>query len=225
MSKELIVNSYQEKCNRIVDALGSVKVIPVLAIDRVEDGIKMCEVLDSCGLKAAEITFRTSAAEQIIKEAAGQFPDLLLGAGTVLNRNDLHRAFDAGASFAVAPGFNPAVAGEAVMSGFPFFPGFCTPSELEQIVQFGITMLKFFPAEAMGGTKMLKNIIAPYKHLGIRIMPTGGVNPDNLGVYLSIPQIPCAGGTWLGKADDINAGNWDKISGLVKDAVKLAEKY
>ncbi len=216
------MENYQSKCARIADALGTVKVVPVLAIDKVEDGIRMCEILNSCGLKAAEITFRTKAAEGIIKEAARQFPELLLGAGTVLNREDLHRAFNAGASFAVAPGFNPAVAGEAVMSGYPFFPGFCTPSELEQIVQFGINMLKFFPAEAMGGTRMLKNIIAPYKHLGIRIMPTGGVNPDNLIDYLSLPQIPCAGGTWLGKAEDINAGNWEKITCLVKDAVKLA---
>ena len=219
------MSSYQQKCDDIVKALGKVKVVPVLAIEKVDDGVKMCEVLNRCGLKAAEITFRTKAAEEIIKEAAGQFPDLVLGAGTVLNKDDLHRAFNAGAGFAVSPGLNPVIAEEAIKSGYPFFPGFCTPSELEQIMQFGITMVKFFPAEAMGGTKMLSNIIAPYKHLGIKVMPTGGVNTGNLGDYLSIPQIPCAGGTWVGKADDINAGNWDKIESIVKDAVELASKY
>ncbi len=219
------MSSYQQKCDAIVEALGNVKVVPVLAIEKVEDGVKMCEILSRCGLKAAEVTFRTKAAEGIIKEAAIQFPDLVLGAGTVLNKDDLHRAFNAGAKFAVAPGFNPVIVEEAIKSGYPFFPGFCTPSELEQIMQFGITMVKFFPAEAMGGTKMLSNIIAPYKHLGIHIMPTGGVNTGNLGDYLSIPQIACAGGTWVGKADDINAGNWDKIETIVKDTVKLAADY
>lgn len=219
------MSDFQNKSDAVVKALGQVKVVPVLAIEKVEDGIKMCEVLNRCGLKAAEITFRTKAAEGIIKEAAKQFPELVLGAGTVLNIDDLHRAFDAGASFAVSPGLNPVVVEEAVKCGFPFFPGFCTPSELEQIMQFGIKMVKFFPAEAMGGTKMLKNIIAPYKHLGISVMPTGGVNTGNLGEYLSVPQIPCAGGTWVGKADDINAGSWDKIAQIVRDAVELAAKY
>ena len=218
------MDSYKQKCDQIVDRLGKVKVIPVLAIENIKDGIKMCEILSENGLMAAEITFRTKAAEGIIKEAARQFPDLLLGAGTVLNSRDLHRAFDAGANFAVAPGFNPVIVKEAVESGYPFFPGFCTPSELEQIMHFGINMVKFFPAEAMGGTKMLSNIIAPYKHLGIHIMPTGGVNTGNLKEYLAIPQIPCAGGTWVGKAADIENGNWDRITALVKEAVELTSR-
>ncbi len=218
------MDSYKQKCDKIVDRLGKVKVIPVLAIEDVKDGIKMCEILNESGLMAAEITFRTKAAEGIIKEAARQFPDLLLGAGTVLNSRDLHRAFEAGASFAVAPGFNPVIVEEAVKSEYPFFPGFCTPSELEQIMQFDIKMVKFFPAEAMGGTKMLSNIIAPYKHLEINIMPTGGVNTGNLKEYLAIPQILCAGGTWVGKAADIEEGNWNRITALVKEAVELISR-
>lgn len=219
------MKNYKIKCGAVANDLAAVKVIPVLAMEKVEDGLKMCEILHKQGLKAAEITFRTKAAERIIKEAAKGFPSLILGAGTVLNKEDLHRAFDAGAAFAVSPGLNPVVVEEAVKNEYPFFPGFCTPSELEQILQFGIRMVKFFPAEAMGGVKMLGNIIAPYKHLGIRIMPTGGVNPGNLGDYLSIPQVPCAGGTWLGKAADIEAGAWEKIEGLVGEAVSLAAKY
>lgn len=219
------MSDYKKKCDTVVEALAKVKVVPVLAIEKVEDGIKMCEILNECGLKAAEITFRTKAAEGIIKEAAIRFPELVLGAGTILTLDELHRAFNAGAQFAVAPGLNPVIVEEAVKSAYPFFPGFCTPSELEQIMQYGIRMMKFFPAEAMGGTKMLANFIGPYKHMGIKVMPTGGVNTANLGDYLSIPQIPCAGGTWVGKAADIEAGEWDKISGIVKDAVTLAAKY
>ena len=219
------MSDYKAKCDAVVDALAKVKVVPVLAIDTVEDGIKMCEVLNDCGLKAAEITFRTKAAEGIIREAAVRFPELVLGAGTVLNIEDLHKAFDAGAKFAVSPGLNPVVVDEAVKNEYPFFPGFCTPSELEQIMQYGIRMVKFFPAEAMGGVKMLANFIGPYKHMGIRVMPTGGVNPGNLGDYLSVPQIACAGGTWVGKPADINAGEWDKIAGIVREAVELASKY
>lgn len=219
------MSDYKKKCDAVVEALAKVKVVPVLAIEKVEDGIKMCEILNDCGLKAAEITFRTKAAEGIIKEAAVRFPELVLGAGTILTLDELHRAFNAGAQFAVAPGLNPVIVDEAVKSGYPFFPGFCTPSELEQIMQYGIRMMKFFPAEAMGGTKMLANFIGPYKHMGIKVMPTGGVNTGNLGDYLSIPQIPCAGGTWVGKPADIEAGEWDKIAGIVKDAVALAAKY
>lgn len=219
------MSDYKKKCDAVVEALGKVKVVPVLAIESVEDGIKMCEILNDNGLKAAEITFRTKAAEGIIKEAAKRFPELVLGAGTILTLDELHRAFNAGAQFAVAPGLNPVIVDEAVKSGYPFFPGFCTPSELEQIMQYGIRMMKFFPAEAMGGTKMLANFIGPYKHMGIKVMPTGGVNTGNLGDYLSIPQIPCAGGTWVGKAADIEAGEWDKIAGIVRDAVALAAKY
>ncbi|WP_028974451.1 bifunctional 4-hydroxy-2-oxoglutarate aldolase/2-dehydro-3-deoxy-phosphogluconate aldolase [Spirochaeta cellobiosiphila] len=218
------MSNFHEKTEAVVEALGKVKVVPVLAIEKVEDGIKMCQILDECGLKAAEITFRTKAAEGIIKEAAKQFPELVLGAGTVLNVEDLHKAFDAGAQFAVAPGFNPVVVEEAVKNAYPFFPGFCTPSELEQIMQFGIRMVKFFPAEAAGGVKMISNVTAPYKHLGVKVMPTGGVKPENFGDYLSLPQVVCSGGTWVGKADDINSGSWDKIRSIVKDAVLLASK-
>ena len=201
--------------------LSAVKIVPVLVLNSVEDGMKMCAILEKCGLLAAEITFRTSAAESIIKAAAKEFPSLYLGAGTILNVKDLHRAFDAGAKFAVAPGFNPTVVREAVSSGFAFAPGICTPSEIEQACELGCRFLKFFPAEAAGGLKLLKAISAPYKHLGLRFMPTGGVTAANAADYLAVKEIAAVGGTWLGKNTEIVAGNWAGIEKTVREAVAL----
>lgn len=219
------MSSYQEKTAKTIETLSKIKIVPVLTLETVADGLKICELFASMGLNAAEITFRTKAAPEIIKEACNQFPRLTIGAGTILNTADLHRAFATGAKFAVAPGFNPAVLREAVKSGYAFSPGICTPSDVEQAYEFGATLLKFFPAEAAGGTAMLKSLIAPYKHLGIKFMPTGGVTVANAGEYLSIPEVAAVGGTWLGKSADIAVGKWDKIADNIKEAVKLAKKY
>lgn len=209
--------------NDVVEKLSGIKIVPVLVLEDVRSGLKMCEVLVANGLPAAEITFRTGAAEVIIREAAKEFPELYLGAGTILNVTDLHRAFDAGAKFAVAPGFNPTVIREAVKNSFAFAPGVCTPSEVEQSVESGCEFLKFFPAEAAGGVKMLKSIIAPYRHLGIRFMPTGGVTAVNAADYLAVKEVAAVGGTWLGKAEEIKNGNWERIAAAVKEAVKLKD--
>ena len=139
----------------------------------------------------------------------------------ILNTADLHRAFNAGAKFAVAPGFNPTVVKEAIANEWAFAPGVCTPSEAEQAMELGCRFLKFFPAEAAGGVKMIQSLIAPYKHLGIRFMPTGGVTTANVANYLAVKEIVAVGGTWLGKSADIEAGNWDAIRTAVKDAVAL----
>ncbi|MBQ9775588.1 MAG: bifunctional 4-hydroxy-2-oxoglutarate aldolase/2-dehydro-3-deoxy-phosphogluconate aldolase [Lentisphaeria bacterium] len=207
----------------VVEKLNEIKIVPVLVLNDLDSGLKMCEILVECGLPAAEITFRTQAAESIIKAASDRFPELYLGAGTILNTADLDRAFNAGAKFAVAPGFNPTVVKAAVEKGYAFAPGICTPSELEQAHELGCKFLKFFPAEAAGGVPMLKSLIAPYKHLGVRFMPTGGVSTANVTDYISIREVVAVGGTWLGKADDIAAGNWDKIREVVKAAVALKE--
>ena len=185
----------------IGETLAQYKIIPVLVLEDLESGLKRCELLCECGLPVAEITFRTKAAESVIREASRRFPEMFLGAGTVLNTADLHRAFDAGAKFAVAPGFNPTVVKEALKCGYAFAPGICTPSEIEQAYELGCRFFKFFPAEAAGGIKMLKSIAAPYRHLGIKLMPTGGVTIDNAGEWLAVPEVAAAGGTWLNKAD------------------------
>ena len=184
------------------EQLEKIKIVPVLVLNTLDEGLAVCEQLCKNGLPAAEITFRTAAAEPVIREVSKRFPEMYVGAGTVLNITDLHRAFDAGAKFAVAPGFNPKVVAEAVKCNLDFFPAVCTPSEVEQAMEFGCRMLKFFPAEACGGIPMLKSIIAPYKHLGVKFMPTGGVKPVNVESYLQIPEVAAVGGTWLHKCDD-----------------------
>ncbi|MCQ2377936.1 MAG: bifunctional 4-hydroxy-2-oxoglutarate aldolase/2-dehydro-3-deoxy-phosphogluconate aldolase [Victivallaceae bacterium] len=199
----------------LVEKLEKIKIVPVLVLDSLEEGVKVCGDLCENGLRAAEITFRTSAAEAVIRECAKRFPDMVIGAGTVLNVADLHRAFDAGAKFAVAPGFNPEVVKEAVKCGFDFAPGVCTPSEAEQAMALGCRFLKFFPAEAAGGTAMLKSLIAPYRHLGIRFMPTGGVQPANVESYLEIPEVAAVGGTWLNKCP----------AETIRAAAEIAKKY
>lgn len=216
------LDKFIQNVAEVTAKLSQIKIVPVLAIESVDDGLRMCELLNEHGLRTAEITFRTKSAEEIITKAAAKYPDLIIGAGTVLNVEDLHKAFNAGAKFAVAPGFNPIVVKEAIANGYAFFPGVATPSEVEQAMELGCRMFKFFPAEAAGGIPMLKSLIGPYKHMGVKFMPTGGLNTNNIGDYLSIPQLPCAGGTWLGKTSDIEAGNWDIIANNIKEAVILA---
>jgi 2-dehydro-3-deoxyphosphogluconate aldolase/(4S)-4-hydroxy-2-oxoglutarate aldolase len=217
--------SFQKNCEAVVTALSDIKIVPVLVLDDVKSGVKMCEILAECGLPAAEITFRTAAAEEVIKEAAKSFPELYLGAGTILNTRDLDRAFNAGARFAVAPGCNPTVVKAAAAAGYAFAPGVCTPSEVEMAMELGCRFLKFFPAEAAGGVTMLKSLIAPYKHMGVRFMPTGGVSTSNVENYLAIKEVVAVGGTWLGKADAIAAGDWDGIRKTILDAVAIKSKF
>lgn len=213
--------SFSENCAAVSAALREIRIVPVLVLNDVDSGLRMCELLMECGLPAAEITFRTAAAEAVIREAAKRFPELYLGAGTILNPADLERAFCAGAKFAVAPGFNPTVVKAAIANNWAFAPGICTPSEVEQAMELGCRMLKFFPAEAAGGVKMIKSLIAPYKHMGIQFMPTGGITTGNVAEYLAIWEIVAVGGTWLGKTADIDAGKWDEIRDTVKAAVEL----
>jgi 2-dehydro-3-deoxyphosphogluconate aldolase/(4S)-4-hydroxy-2-oxoglutarate aldolase len=187
----------------------------------VDSGLKACEALERGGLRAAEITYRTKAAPDVIREAKKRFPNLLLGAGTVLNTDHLAQAFDLGADFAVAPGFNPAMVTAAAEKDYAFSPGVATPSEVEQAFALGVRFFKFFPAEALGGTAMLKNILAPYRHLGIGFMPTGGVTSANAPEWLAIPEVAAVGGTWLGKADDVKSGNWSKIEADARAAMDM----
>lgn len=213
---------FTEKQHETADKLKAARIIPVLALENVDSGLKLIEILAESGLRAVEITYRTKAAPGIIREAVKKFPQLFIGAGTILNTEHLKEAFAIGSSFAVAPGFNPRILEEAVKQDFAFSPGIATPSELEQAHEFGVRLFKFFPAEALGGTSMLKNIIAPYKHLGLRFMPTGGVTAKNAGDWLAVPEVVSVGGTWLGKADDVANGDWEKIR---KEAAGTVEQY
>ncbi|MFA6929492.1 MAG: bifunctional 4-hydroxy-2-oxoglutarate aldolase/2-dehydro-3-deoxy-phosphogluconate aldolase [Lentisphaeria bacterium] len=212
---------FEENVKKLLPRLRQLRVIPVLVLERLEEGLRVCELLVSNGLPVAEITFRTLVAAEIIARARREFPQLLIGAGTVLRREELERAMDAGAAFAVAPGFNPTVVKAAIEHGFPFAPGVCTPSEVEQAVELGCRLLKFFPAEAVGGLGMLKSLRAPYRHLDLSWLPTGGISSENAAAYLALPEVAAVGGTWLAKENDLTTENWDAIAEKIRAARRL----
>lgn len=187
------------------------RVIPVIAIEKIESAIPLADALINGGLPVAEITFRTEVAADVIELLKKKRPQLLLGAGTVLTDEHVQKAHSCGASFAVAPGFNPAIVKTAQDVGLPFAPGIMTPSDIEAAVSMGLKYLKFFPAGAAGGPSYLRSIAAPYAHLGIQFIPTGGVNAENMSSYLEMPQVLAVGGTWIAKKEDITEGRWEKI--------------
>jgi 2-dehydro-3-deoxyphosphogluconate aldolase/(4S)-4-hydroxy-2-oxoglutarate aldolase len=199
-------------------------VVPVVAVDSPDEGLRLCEALIAGGLPVAEITFRTAAAEATIRAAAKRFPEMILGAGTVLTAEQMRKAADAGAKFAVAPGCNQTTIAAARECGMPFAPGVCTPSDVERAVEMGCSLLKFFPAEAAGGVPMLKALLGPYGHLGISFCPTGGVTTGNLAEYLALPQVAFVGGTWVAKKELIKAGRWDDITALAAAALAAAKR-
>ncbi len=195
-------------------------VVPVIAIESPELALPMADALIKGGLPVAEITFRTKAAADVIKTLNKERPDLFLGAGTILSVDQLLSAKECGAVFGVTPGLNPDVVKKAREIGFSLFPGVITPSEIEEGLTFGIKVFKYFPSEAIGGIPVLKAVSAPYGHLGIRFIPTGGININNLEAYLSLPQVICVGGTWIAKKDVIAAEKWDVIE---KNAAGVVE--
>lgn len=199
------------------------RIIPLTAFENVDDGLKFCEILFKNGIKVLEITFRTKSAAETIRKAAKEFPDMLIGAGTVLNKTDLEMAFESGAKFAVSPGVNPQIVMHAAEIGLPFYPGIANPTDIELAYSLGVRIMKFFPAEALGGVKLLNAMSAPYKHLGIKYLPTGGINPAIMPSYLAIEDVLAVGGTWLADKKLIAAGKWNEIEKLVKDALNIIE--
>lgn len=204
------------------DHLSEIGVVPILAVKSVDAGLHTCEALRAGGLNVVEVTFRTKAAADIIRETARRFPDALLGAGTLLTPDDVARAVDAGARFAVAPGCTPRVIEAALELDLPLAPGVCTPSDVERALGYGLTVLKLFPAEVMGGLRLLKALHSPYGHLGLQFIPTGGVNADNLVEYLSLPYVPAVGGTWIAPKTAIHAEDWAGITHRAREALRLA---
>ena len=205
----------------ISDRLTQCTVVPVIAIDSQEAAFPLADALAQGGLPVVEITFRTTAAAEVIRRLVRERPNLLVGAGTVLTPANLEAARDSGAAFAVAPGLNPQLVKEAQQLGMPFIPGVATPSEIESALGLGCTLVKFFPAEALGGVAMLEALSAPYKHTGVRFMPTGGVNPANLESYLRLDSVVAVGGTWLAKKEDLVAGKWSEIRDRCAAALKI----
>lgn len=203
----------------IRDTISRLGVVPVVEIQDPADASALGKALQAGGLPCAEITFRTAFAAEAIRRMRDACPDLLIGAGTVLTREQVDAALDAGAAFLVAPGFNPRVLEHALDRGVPMLPGVSTPSEIEVATDAGASMLKFFPAEVAGGVAFLKAVAPVYQ--AVRFVPTGGIGPDNLASYLALPNVAACGGSWMVKKDLIAAGRFDLIELAVRRAVEL----
>lgn len=197
-------------------------VIPVIALDDPDDALPLAAALTDGGLSCAEVTFRTAAAEESIRRIAAAYPDMLVGAGTVLTTQQVDRAVAAGAKFIVSPGLNPNVVRHCLEKGVPAAPGCCTPSEIEQAIELGLSVVKFFPAEAMGGLKTIKALAAPYT--GLRFMPTGGINASNLRSYLEYPRVLACGGSWMVSKELIRAHDFAQITELVRQATAIVRE-
>ncbi len=208
--------------NEIADRLEKLGIIPVIVIEDAKSAVPLAQALIKGGLPCAEITFRTAAAADAIKTLTQEFPDLLVGAGTVLKEEQADAARRAGAKFIVAPGFNQHVVGYCQEHDVEIYPGVCTPTDIEAALGMGLTVLKFFPAEPMGGLNYLKAISAPYGQL--RFIPTGGVNPQNVGKYLAFNKILACAGTWLASKDAIAGERFDEIEANVREAVRLVKE-
>lgn len=204
--------------NDILKKIQSTGIIPVVKIEKVEDAVPLAKALCEGGLPCAEVTFRTTAAKESIKQMVQAYPNMLVGAGTVLNTKQVDEAVEAGAKFIVSPGLNPKVVQYCNEKGVLIVPGCSNPSDVEEAIQLGIDVVKFFPAEAAGGLKMIKAMAAPYGN--IKFMPTGGININNLESYLSFNKIIACGGTWMATKQLIKEGKFEEIKNITRAAVE-----
>nr|WP_303180087.1 bifunctional 4-hydroxy-2-oxoglutarate aldolase/2-dehydro-3-deoxy-phosphogluconate aldolase [Lachnoclostridium phocaeense] len=195
-------------------------VVPVVVLEDAKDAAPLAEALIKGGLPCAEVTFRTEAAQESIRIMKESYPEMLVGAGTVLTTAQADAAVEAGAEFIVTPGFDPEIVDYCIEKGIPVFPGCITPSEVAQAVKRGLKTVKFFPAEQFGGLAAIKALSAPYNM--VKFMPTGGINAGNLKEYLAFDRIVCCGGSWMVKGDLIREGAFDRICELTREAAQLA---
>ena len=208
----------------IVETLRRAGIIPVIVIEREDQAVPLAKALVKGGLPVLEVTFRTKAAAGAIAAIRREVPEAIVGAGTILTVEMLKAAKSAGAVFGVAPGFDPVILAAAKAEGLPFCPGIATASELSQALTAGCPMVKFYPAEAAGGVKMIKNLLGAFRFTGVKFMPTGGVKLDNVADYLSVPEIVCCGGTWIVPKDALANGDYVAIEKLAADAAALVKK-
>lgn len=218
--RKVFIMSMKEVMKDIMAQAAEKKIVPVVKLDRASDAKPLADALIEGGLPVAEVTFRTDAAEESIRQMA-KIPGMLVGAGTVTNLDQAKRAIDAGATFIVTPGFSPKVTEFAVDQKMPIFPGISTPTELMMALEYGLPVVKFFPAEQYGGLATIKALAAPFP--SIQFMPTGGVNAKNILDYLSFKKIIACGGSWMVKDTYINEGNFAEIVKLTKEAVELVK--
>ena len=206
----------------IFEQFSKIGIIPVVVLDDPKDAAPLAKALCENGLPCAEVTFRTAAAEESIRIMSREFPDMLVGAGTVLTEDQVDRAIDAGAKFIVSPGLNPKIVQYCIDKSIPVTPGTQTPSEMEQALELGLKVVKFFPAEPAGGLSMIKAVAAPYTEL--KFMPTGGISAKNVRDYLAYSRIIACGGSWMVKKDLISAGKWSEVAALVKEAAGIVKE-
>ena len=206
----------------MMEKLKKIGIIPVVVLNEDKDARPLAECLMEGGLPCAEVTFRTAAAEESIRKMAKAYPDMIVGAGTVLTCEQADRAINAGAKFIVSPGLNPKVTEYVLSKGIPMTPGICTPTEIEAALQFGLDVVKFFPAEPSGGLKMIKALAAPY--VGLQFMPTGGINANNVRDYLAYDRIVACGGSWMVNGSLVKEGKFDEILKMVREAADIVKE-
>ncbi len=205
----------------VMERLANSIVVPVVVLDKVEDAVPTAKAMAAGGVDTMEITFRTACAAECIKAVAENCPEVLVGAGTVLNLEQCKLAVEMGAKFIVSPGYSEEVVSWCVENGIPVTPGCVTPTEITAALMHGLKIIKFFPANVYGGLNAMKNLSAPF--VGVKFLPTGGVNGSNIKEYIDAPFIHAVGGSWVCPKADIAAGNWDKITKLCLDARKAAK--
>ncbi len=207
---------------KVLEDIQKLGIVPVVVIDDAKDAQPLAQALCDGGLPCAEVTFRTEAAEESIRIMSQKFPQMLIGAGTVLTTDQVDRAVAAGAKFIVSPGLNPRIVKYCVEKSIPITPGCSSASDIEQALENGVEVVKFFPAEPAGGLPMIKALAAPY--VGVKFMPTGGINQENVKEYLKYNRTLACGGSWMVKGDLIKAGDFDKITKLTKEAVEIVKE-
>lgn len=212
----IMTDSSNLKGELLLEELRKIGIVPVIEIEDPDKAVNLAKALIDGGINCAEVTFRTAGAAQAIKNMTEAYPDMLVGAGTVLTKEQADRAIEAGAKFIVAPGLNPDTVQYCMDKKVPMVPGVVTPSEIELALSLGLTFVKFFPAEAAGGLKMIKAVSAPYK--AVSFMPTGGININNICDYLSFDRIVACGGTWIVPKTALKEDNYEEITRLCKEA-------
>ena len=208
--------------DELIKKIEDIKIVPVVVLNDAENAKPLAKALCEGGLPCAEVTFRTGAAEESIRIMHEAYPEMIIGAGTVLTTEQVERAVSAGASFIVSPGFDPEIVDYCIEKSIPVFPGCITPSEIAQAVKRGLKVVKFFPAEQFGGVDTIKALAAPY--VGLKFMPTGGINAGNIKDYLECKSIIACGGSWMVKGDLVKAGKFDEIQKMTADAAALVKK-
>ena len=208
--------------NEILSKIKLIGIVPVIALSDVEKAVPLAKALADGGIPCAEVTFRTAEGEECIRRISAALPNVLVGAGTILTTEQARRAKDAGARFVVSPGFNPKVVEYCIANDMLIVPGCASPSDMEAAMEFGLDTIKFFPAEQAGGLAYIKACSAPYP--GLKFMPTGGINADNIAKYIAFDKIIACGGSWMVPKNLIEDGRFDEITRLSKEAVEIVRQ-